>query len=493
MKKRFLRLTALALALICLIPSALAESLPLETQNTEETQYVVMDGPSANNDLAFGSVCILNGCRTMDGYVALAGSDRRLDTAQAAFAFERNTGTLVYSYNPDAKVSLGGLAKMVTTLLALEYCQMDEVLTVANNKRFPTGQQHVSLKNEEQLTVEDLVHCVMLANASDASIVLAERVAGNSESFVTMMNARVRQMGCTSTNFTNVYGGDSGQAFTTARDMARITSECIRNEQFRDLFCATTYTVPATNRSDERVLQSTNYFVYSKNITKFYDSRVTGGMQSASNGTGASLTWTASYRNMDMIFVVLGCTRQYYENGWQVKVYGNFEEGQSLMNYVFDNFKANRVLYNGQALKQFSVSGGESNVVAEPHLDLDSVLPNDVQMDNLIMEYNDKGLTAPIQKGDMVATVELWYRNTCLHEAELYAMNEVRTTSDSGLKVLGGADRSNSESRFSRFALIVCLVILVPAVGYLAINSYLRARRRARIRRRRGNQGRRNP
>ena len=485
MKKRFLRFTALALALACLIPSALAESVPLETQNTEETQYVVMDGPSANNDLAFGSVCILNGCRTMDGYVALSGSDRRLDTAQAAFAFERNTGTLVYSYNPDAKVSLGGLAKMVTTLLALEYCQMDEVLTVANNKRFPTGQQHVSLKNEEQLTVEDLVHCVMLANASDASIVLAERVAGNAESFVTMMNARVRQMGCTSTNFTNVYGGDSGQAYTTARDMARITMECIKNEKFKELFSATTYTVPATNRSDARTLESTNYFVYSKNITKFYDNRVTGGMQSASTGTGASLVWTANYHNMDMVFVVLGCTRQYYENGWQVKVYGNFEEGQSLMNYVFNNFKANRILYNGQSLKQFSVSGGESNVLTEPHLDLDSVLPADVQMDNLIMEYKDRGLTASISKGDVVATVEVWYRNTCLHEAELYAMSDVRTTSNSGMQVLGGADRRDAESRLSRIVLIVCVSILAAVGGYLAINYILRVRRRAKTRRRR--------
>ena len=487
MKKHsvLVRIAAFLLAFACMVPAALAEQMP------EETQYVITDGPSPSSELAFGSVCILNGCRTMDGYVPLAGSDRRLDTAQAAFAFERTTGTLVYAYNPDAKVPVGGLAKMVTTLLALEYCQMDEVLTVSNNKRFPSGQQHVSLKNEEQMTVEDLIHCVMLANASDASIVLAERVAGNVESFVSMMNARVRQMGCTGTNFSNVYGGDSGQAFTTARDMARITAECIRNETFRELFSAMTYTVPETNRSEERFLQSTNYFVYSKNITKFYDERVTGGMQSASPGTGASLVWTASYHNMDMIFVVLGATRQYYENGWQVKVYGNFEEGQSLMNYVFNYFKANRVLYNGQSLKQFSVSGGESNVVAEPHLDLDSVLPSDAQMDNLIMEYRDKGLTAPISKGDVVATVEVWYRNTCLHEAELYAMNDVRPTSKSGLTVLGGADRSSSESRISRYALIVCLVILVAVGGYLSINALLRARRRAKTRRRRANKGRR--
>lgn len=479
------RLLCLLLVFFCMAQIAFAEEVPTETR------YVAVDGPSANIDLAFGSVCILNGCRTVDGYVPLAGSERRLDTAQAAFAFERNTGTLVYSMNPDTRLPVGGLAKMVTMLLTLEYCNMDDIVTVTNNKRFPSGQQHVNLKNDEQLSVEDLLYCVVLANASDACIVLSERVSGNTEAFVEKMNARVRQMGCTNTNFTNVYGGDSGQAYTTARDMARITMECIKNEKFKELFSAQKYTVPATNRSDKRVVESTNYFVYSTNITKFYDQKVNGGFQSYSTGTGASLVWTANHHNMDMVFVVLGCTRQYYENGWQVKVYGNFEEAQTLMNYVYSNFKATRILYNGQALKQFHVSGADNDMVAEPHLDLDTILPNDAHMDNLIMEYTDTGLTAPITKGDMVATVQVWYRNTCLHEAELYSMQDIRKSTNSGLTILGGADRSDSESRLSKFALIFCLTALVAVGGYLVINNVLRMRRRARVRRRRSQQRRR--
>ena len=149
MKKHsiLIRLAALALAIACTIPTAHAE------EATEQTQYVPVDGPSSTNNLAYGSVCILNGCRTIDSFVPLDGTDRRLDSAQAAFAFERNTGTLVYAYNPDAKIPLGGLAKLVLALVTLEYCDISEVLTVANNSRFPTGQVHVNLKNEEQLTV----------------------------------------------------------------------------------------------------------------------------------------------------------------------------------------------------------------------------------------------------------------------------------------------------------------------------------------------------
>ncbi len=495
MKKRsiFLRMMALLLALVCLAPGASAQEPTVQESTvqepTQESTYVISDGPSANQELAFGSVCILNGCRTVDSVVPLSGSDRRLDSAQAAFAFERNTGTLVYSYNPDNKVAPGGLTKMVTALLAIEYCEPTDVVTVSsrNISRLPAGTQHVDLKESEQLTVDDLLHCLITQGANDAAIALAEHIAGNQEAFVSMMNGRVRQMGCTNTYFADVHGLNTSKSYTTARDMARIVMDATRSEKFRQLFVETSYTVPATNRSEERKFYSQDYLADSHIVQKFYDKRVTGGMQSASAGSGASLVCTVNYNNMDLVVVVMGCTRQLYDNGWQVKVYGNFEEAQSLINFVYNNFKATRILYNGQALKQFSVSGGENNVVVEPHLDLDSVLPKDAHMDNLIMEYRDTGLTAPIQKGEMVSTVEVWYRNTCLHEAELYAMENVRTTSNSGLNVLGGSDRSNSESRFSRYALIVCLVILVPVGGYLAINSFLRHRRRAMIRRRRGN------
>lgn len=484
MKKRtvLFRLLAIAMVLCCLVPHALAE------ETTEPAPYVIQDGPSVNNSLAFGSVCILNGCRTVDSFVPIGGADRRLETALAAFAYERSTGTLVYSYNPDIKVSPGGLAKMVTALVVIEHCLLDEVVTINSRSisRLPAGSVHVELKNEEQLTVGDLLHCMIMQGANDAAVALAEYVAGNQDAFVTIMNQRARQAGCTSTEFGNVHGLDNSSQYTTARDMAKIMLDASKNETFRTLLSTITYTVPETNRHAQRKFESQNYFIDAKNIQKFYDDRVKTGMQSYSPAAGANVIFTAQEKNMDMVFVVLGATRQFYENGWQVKAYGNFDEGQSLLRYVFGNFKANRVLYNGQALKQFAVSGGECNVVVEPHLDLDSVLPSDARMDNLIMEYKDRGLKAPINKDDIVATVEVWYRHTCLMEAELYAMESVRTTAGSGLKVLGGADRSDSDARLARYVLILVAMILIPVGGYLGFSALARARRRAVTRKRRG-------
>lgn len=487
----FSLILAFSILFSCLMPAVHAEEITGETETDEldedfvphETEVM----PEEETELGFGSVCILKGCRTIDGYVPLAGSDRKLDTAQAVFCFERNTGTVIYSYNPDTRVSPGVLAKIVTAMVTLDHCKLDDKVIVSsrNISRLPAGSNNQNLKQDEELTVEQLLNCLILANANDAAIALAEHVAGNQESFVALMNQRVQDIGCTATEFSNVHGLETSVSYTTARDMARIVMDATRSDTFREMFGQTEYTVPETNRSEERKLQSVNYLRDPTIVQKFYNEKVTGGMQSVSPAAGASVVFTADSKGLDIIGVVIGCKRELYENGWQVKVYGNFEEAQILINYVYKNFKTARVLYRNQALKQFTVSGGECDLIAAPQVDIDTVLFANTQMRNLIMYYNDNGLKAPIAQDDSVATVQVWYGASCLMEAELFAMDNVQSVNNASLTVEGGANRKTSDSSFARVVGIGSLVILVPAVGYLTINAILRSRRRAQHRRRR--------
>ena len=426
----------------------------------------------------------------------LAGSERRLDTAVSAFAYEATTNTVIYSYNPDVKVSPGSLAKIVTALLAIELCDLDEVVTVntSNIARLPAGSLNQNIKNGEELTINDLLHCLLLQSANDAAVVLAEHISGNMQGFTTLMNARVKQMGCTSTEFGDVHGLNDDISYTTARDMAKIVIEATKNETFKELFGAKTYVVPATNKSEERDFDTLNYLIDDSIITKYYDDRVTGGMVSHSSGAGASLVCTAQKGtntdkksdDLNLVCVVLGCTREYASNGWQVTYYGNFDEMTELLDYVFNTYKVNRILYDGQALNQFSVIGGECEVVGGPQVNYDTVLPADCQMDNLIKKYSVTGgsLTAPVNSGDMIATVQLWYRNSCVAEAELFALGSVKTSSSSAS--IEGMETGNSKSGGAMKVLTtVCLVILIPVAGYLAINSWRRYVAKTRRRRRR--------
>lgn len=494
MKKKWIvciLLTAAVLLGTFPVPTLAAETTTETTEYVPPTETV----PDANaqapaNDAPFGSTSQLYGCRSIDGEKPLAGTDRILEGAQAAFVYEINTRTVVYAYNPDLELRPGALSKIMTALLAIEMCGMDDVVTVSsrNISRLPAGSINKNLKEAEELTVRDLVYCLLLEQANDAAIAIAEHVAGNMNAFVELMNQRAKQIGCDHTEFANVHGLDNMDQHTTARDMAKIVAEAVKNDDFREAFGTVEYKVPETNRSEERPLLTTNYLIDNHILQVYMDERVTGGMQSyVSAASGAGLVCTAKSRDerMNYVMVVLGSPRTYTDRG-TVERYGNFDDMQDLLQYVFNNFKINRVLYEGQAFEQFPVIGGTSDVVAQIQVNVDSILPVNAHMENLIREFDIiGGPTAPIEKGQKIGTMELWYRDSCLMEAELFAMEGVKSTEDPGLTVRGLGSEKSSNSHLSKVVWIVCLVIIVPVVGYLVINSYLRQRSRAMRRRRR--------
>lgn len=477
-------LMTLCIALQCIAVPAFAideAPIPATTAVTE---------PTEPTEPPFGTVCIREGCRTIEGMVPLGGNERRLPTALAAFAYEVNTGTVVYSYNPDIKLSPGTLTKIVNALVVIENANLEDTVVVrdAIQSRVPGSAHRLKpqLKSGEQLTVKDLLYGMMLEGANDAAVALAEHIAGTTEAFKQMMNQRVLQMGCTNTEFGNISGLDTATNVSTARDIAKVVKEAIKNETFVEIFGTRTYTIPATNLVEERKLVTTNYLIDETNIPQFINPNVKGGLASATDASGASIACTASYKGMDLVFVTLGGTRTFEENGWQVKTYGNFDEVTELMKYVFNNFKVNKIIYDGMSVNQWPVAGGESHVVGQSTVDVDSVVPNDASMDNLIMKYTvvDQGLNAPIKKDDLVATVSVWFRNSCLTEVELFAMGNVKATAETGVTVHGNAVNAGRGGFLSVLG-IVCVVILVLAILYLAFNAYMRTVIRNRRRRRR--------
>lgn len=474
-----------------LVPVA---AVPVEVPQTvavEETLPVPADSSFMKNTstLPFGQLSIQQGCRTVEGMQPLGGAERMLATAQAAMVFEKTTGTVIYSYNPDTKIAPGSLAKIVTAYIALQFCELDEEVTAnsANISRLPAGSKHKDMKHDEVMTVEDLVHCLLLESANDAAIVLAEHISGNQQGFLVLMNEWVKSIGCTNTEFGNVHGLSNATSYTTARDLVRITMEATKDPEFSRIFGTAKYTVPETNRSAKRDLITTNYLIDQSIIPQFFDTQVTGGKEHA-EGTFASLVCTATYGKMDLVCVVLGATRVFAENGWSVVSYGNFNEMNQLLEYTSANYKVNRVLFDGQALSQFSVIDGESDVVGQPYINYDTVLPKTCQMDNLFMEWKvvGGGLTAPIKTGDKIATVAVKYRNSYVAEAEIYAMNNVTSASKNDVSIRSTAVRNASAGENFMGFLGSFGIILVGGFGlYLAYNAFRRARKRIQRRRRR--------
>ena len=442
-------------------------------------------------EIPFGSVCVLEGCRTIEGMRPLAGSARKVPTAQAVMIYEANTGTVLYSYNPDLKLAPGTLSKVMLSMIVLEHCQLTDMVTCCEGiqSKIPYGSSNVDLKSGEQLTVKDLLHCVLLQGANDAAVALAMHVSGTTENFRALMNKRAKELGCVGTEFGNISGLDNAVSFTTARDMAKIVAAASQNEKFMKIFGTSSYTVEPTNKYEKkRPFETLTYLLQNKNVTKYYYQQVTGGYQSFIPTLGASLVCTAEGSGMKLVCVLMGATRTYFENGWQVDSYGNFDEMLELLKFSFENYKVAQILHDNQALYQFSVANGECDVVGTPHVSISSVLPKDAYMKNLQITVNTGGqLTAPVQQDDKIATVQINYRDVCLMEAELFAMNSVKL-SENAASIQDTVLKKSDGSR-SVMSVIgtVCVVILGGAGAYIAVNNVRRAMARKQSRRRRAN------
>lgn len=480
-------LCLLILAQMILIPAAAAEtSNSAQTQNGNDSSVVV----DSEARLEYGLTTILNGCRTLDAQVPLGGDARMLDTAMSAFVYERNTGTLIYAYNPDMKMQPGTLAKMVAAIVAIENGNLDDEVTISsrNYRYIPAGAKNAKLKEGEVLTLRDLLYCMFLEWANDAAVSIAEHVCGTQDAFVKKMNEWVQRIGCQNTQFSDCHGLGSENQSTTARDLARIVQEATKNADFRALFTATSYTVPANEKSEKRELKSLNYLIEQTIVPKYNYEGATGGIAHYTEASGASLVCTAEKNGMSYTVVVMGCERVFNKDkSWVVESYGNYEETWDLLDYAFQNYKICRLLHEGQSMTQFPVAGGENQVVVQTHASKDAILPINAKLDNLILKYTveDGGLTAPIALDEKIASLQIWYRTSCIAEADLYAMSSVRALADLDLDIQGAASRDDSNlSQFLSFVGIVCLVILIPLAIYLIVNNARRVMARNRRRRR---------
>ena len=190
---------------------------------------------------------------------------------------------------------------------------------------------------------------------------------------------------------------------------------------------------------------------------------------------------------MSYVMVLMGCSREIAENGYTVLSYGNYEEAWDLLAFAFDNYKICRLLYDGQSMSQFTVANGENHVVGQSHASVDAILPADANMKNLIYKYSvvNGGLNAPILHEQKIATLQIWYRMSCIAETEIYAMSSVSEATNTGLKIQSAIRNDSNTKGVLRFIGIVCLLIFVPIAVYLVVNHARRIIARNRRRRRR--------
>ena len=158
--------------------------------------------------------------------------------APSAILMDNDTGKILYEKSAYEKREPASTTKIMTAMLTLEHCKLDEVATVTSEaiKDVPSGYSSDLLKMGEELTVEDLLYALLVKSSNEAANVLAIHIAGSVESFATMMNTKANQLGCKNTHFVNPNGVHDEDHYTTAYDLAIMTREAMKNNTLDKLY-----------------------------------------------------------------------------------------------------------------------------------------------------------------------------------------------------------------------------------------------------------------
>ena len=273
---------------------------------------------------------------------------------------------------------------------------------------FLFGYAHAYLKEGEILTIEQLLHVLLIPSANDAANVLAEHIAGSISSFTTMMNTKALEIGCKSTNFVNANGIQEKDHYSSAYDLALIGHYAMQNETFKSIVSKTKYTLPATNKypKNDRYFKTTNELIIPDerdSVDNYYYEYATGLKTGYTEAAKDCIVASAKKDDKEFIAVILGAERT--ENGLS----GRFIDCKNLFNYAFENYKTHTINKENTILKQVKVSkasifNNDLDVVIKDGITL--VVKEDTNISNITPTVEiTSDLTAPISKNSVIGTI----------------------------------------------------------------------------------------
>ena len=255
---------------------------------------------------------------------------------ESAILIEPTTGTIIYEKDPHKKMYPASITKIMTALLAIENCKMNDAVVYSkkNLDSLTAEDSNIQCQVGEKMSVKDCLYALMLSSANETATALAEHIAGSSEAFAKLMNERAKQAGATDTHFANPNGLHDDNHYVTAYDMAMIMKAAIQYPVFLDVIHTTEYTIPANNKRTEP-FQSYQRHKMLFTTSPYYDADVIGGKTGYTDQAGKTLVTYAKRGNVSLISVVMK------SNGDQV-----FDDTKKLLDYGFDNFNYENVSEN---------------------------------------------------------------------------------------------------------------------------------------------------
>lgn len=335
--------------------------------------------------------------------------------AESALLIDNKTNKVLYSKDMNRKMFPASTTKILTAILVLENHSLDEKVTASYNAvmTIPSGYSTASIQIDEVLTVEQLLELLLVHSANDAANVLAEYTGGSIDSFVAMMNTKINELGLSDTHFTNPYGLQDNNHYTTAHDLAIIMQYCLKNDDFRKIAGQASCAIPSTNKSEPRKYSSTNELLIAGN-SNYYPNLIAGKTGYTSEA-GECLVSAAYNDNLELVGVILNSNNR-------------FKDTRSLYNYGYTNFSIKNIVNEKDIITNVEVKNATKdtknlNLLVSENIPVLANNSDDLSKIEPQITLNSD-IKAPIEDGQVLGKVS-YSVNGITYSTDLIAANNV--------------------------------------------------------------------
>ena len=360
----------------------------------------------------------------------LPGVDGFSVPTKAALLVELNSNTVLYALDATERNYPASLTKIMTCMLAIENGNMEDMVTVSENAlaNLHAAGSTAELQVGEEMSLRNLLYCLMISSGNDAANVIAEHIGGSIPEFVDMMNSRAAELGCTRTNFANPHGLHDENHYTTAQDLYRIVTEAMKYPLFLEITNTPDYVVPATNLSEERTLRTTNMLISTAGNNSWKYSKAAGIKTGFTTPAGRCLISTAEDGDMKLLGIIMGAETAQDALG-DYSVQRSFPECINMFEYGFHTFSFSTVLTTLYPIAEIQVnqSAGSQTVALAPTEPIRTLVEAGVEQKDLDLDIRlvADSVTAPVEAGEILGEVTVSYNGRILGTCPLGAITSV--------------------------------------------------------------------
>lgn len=381
--------------------------------------------------------------------------------ADSAIVIDARSGCLLYGKNIHEKSYPASITKILTALIVLENCKLDDTITFSHNAVYNVdpGSSSAGYDEGDSITVNDALHVMLLKSANEVANALAEHCSGSIEEFAKLMNAKAKSLGATESNFTNPSGLNDTNHYTTAYDFALISREAFKNPTLREIAGKTYYKLPASKNNPDGFSVYVHHAMLRNNSENYYE-YAKAGKTGYTKDAGNTLVTYADNGNISLVSVVLGSKQTHYA------------DTKTLLEFGFNNFKSislsNGIINYDNLISNLHLVGSNSKLKGLIKLSSDDfvTLPKQADMEETDMNLSyELDATAPKN-----ALAKIDYTLQDHNIGTIYLLSDNLSNSNARVR-LDNTDINKKPTPFTTIKYILSSVYFIIAVIIIILLS----------------------